>query len=196
MVKNLKGGTGTKGLARKHQKTNNNGHVRVPECDGEVFAYVSSMLGNGMCEIYLNSKDRLIGHIRNKFRGRQKRFMVNHARDNPFVSGGLRVYREYRDLGIAATTGGKVHAHIIRTTKPCPEGGSGLHYHDVDFQMVMVLKGRSRVWFEGEGEVEFEEGDCWIQPPGIKHNVLYYSEDYELLELTLPEKYETVQVQE
>ena len=73
MVKNLKGGTGTKGLARKHQKTNNNGHVRVPECDGEVFAYVSSMLGNGMCEIYLNSKDRLIGHIRNKFRGRQKR---------------------------------------------------------------------------------------------------------------------------
>jgi len=73
MVKNLKGGTGTKGLARKHQKSNGNGHVRVPECEGEVFAYVSSMLGNGMCEIYRNSKDRLIGHIRNKFRGRQKR---------------------------------------------------------------------------------------------------------------------------
>ena len=67
------------------------------------------------------------------------KFMVNRAKDNPFVSGGLRVYREYRDLGIGATTGGKVHAHIIRTTKPCPEGGSGLHYHDVDFQMVMVL---------------------------------------------------------
>ena len=99
------------------------------------------------------------------------------------------------DLGIGDATGGRVHAHIIRTTKPCPEGGSGMHYHEVDFQMVMVLKGRSRVWFEGEGEVEFEEGDCWIQPPGIKHNVLYYSEDYELLELTLPEKYETVQVE-
>lgn len=122
-------------------------------------------------------------------------FMVNRAKDNPFVSGGLRVYREYRDLGIGDATDGRVHAHIIRTTKPCPEGGSGMHYHDLDFQMVMVLKGRSRVWFEGEGEVEFEEGDCWIQPPGIKHNVLYYSEDYELLELTLPEKYETVQVE-
>ena len=73
MVRNIKGGTGTKGLARKHQKPSGNGHVRVPECDGEVFAYVSSMLGNGMCEIYLNSKNRLIGHIRNKFRGRQKR---------------------------------------------------------------------------------------------------------------------------
>ena len=123
-------------------------------------------------------------------------FHHHRAKDNPFVSGGLRVYREYRDLGIGDVTDGRVHAHIIRTTKPCPKDGSGMHYHDVDFQMVMVLKGSSRVWFEGQGEVTFEEGDCWIQPPGIKHNVLYYSEDYELLELTLPEKYETVQVDE
>ena len=33
-------------------------------------------------------------------------FMVNRAKDNPFVSGGLRVYREYRDLGIGEATGG------------------------------------------------------------------------------------------
>ncbi len=123
-------------------------------------------------------------------------FIVNRKKDNPFVSGGLRVYREYRDLGIAAATAGCVHAQIIRTTKPCPEGGSGLHYHDLEFQMVFVLKGNSRVWFEGHGEVEFNEGDCWIQPPRIKHNVMYYSEDYELLELTLPAEYETVAVKE
>ena len=123
-------------------------------------------------------------------------FIVNRAKDNPFVSGGLRVYREYRDLGIGEATDGKVHAHIIRTTKPCPEGGSGQHYHDVDFQMVMVMKGTSTVWFEGQGEVTFEEGDCWIQPPGIKHNVLYYSDDYQVLEITLPQDYETVQVEE
>lgn len=123
-------------------------------------------------------------------------FLVNRAKDNPFVSGGLRVYREYRDFGIAEATGGKVHAQIIRTTKPCPEGGSGLHYHDLDFQMVFCLKGKSKVWFEGQGEVNFEAGDCWVQPPGIKHNVLYYSEDYELMELTLPAEYETVMVEE
>ena len=123
-------------------------------------------------------------------------FIVNRAKDNPFVSGGLRVYREYRDLGIGEATDGKVHAHIIRTTKPCPEGGSGQHYHDVDFQMVMVMKGTSTVWFEGQGKVTFEEGDCWIQPPGIKHNVLYYSDDYQVLEITLPQDYETVQEEE
>ena len=124
------------------------------------------------------------------------KFTVNRAKDHPFVSGGLRVYREYRDLGIAEATQGAIHAQIIRTTKPCPEGGSGLHYHDLDFQMVFLLKGRSRVWFEGEGEVEFEQGDCWVQPPGIRHNVLYYSDDYEVLEITLPAEYPTVAVKD
>ena len=126
----------------------------------------------------------------------KSRFIVNRKKENPFVSGGLRVYREYRDLGIADATDGRIHAQIIRTTRPCPEGGSGLHYHDLEFQMVYVLKGNSRVWFEGHGEVTFEQGDCWIQPPGIKHNVMYYSEDYELLEITLPAEYETVAVKE
>ncbi len=122
-------------------------------------------------------------------------FIVNKAREHPFESGGLRTYREYRDLGVADATGGKIHAHIIRTTRPCPQGGSGLHYLDLDFQLVFCLKGRSTVWFEGHGEVNFEAGDSWIQPPGIHHNVLYYSDDYELLEITLPAEYETAQVE-
>jgi quercetin dioxygenase-like cupin family protein len=121
-------------------------------------------------------------------------FVVNKAKDHPFKGDGLRAYREYRDLGVGASTKGAVHAHIIRTTAPCPEGGSGLHYHDLDFQMVFCLKGRSRVWFDGVGEVEFEAGDSWIQPPRIRHNVLYYSDDYELLEITMPAEYETVAV--
>ena len=125
----------------------------------------------------------------------ESEFIVNRAKESPFVSGGLRAYREYRDLGIGEATGGRVHAHVIRTTKPCPEGGSGLHYHDVEFQMVMVLRGTSTVWFEGKGEVTFEAGDCWIQPPRIRHNVLHYSDDYEVLEITLPAEYETVQLE-
>ena len=124
----------------------------------------------------------------------ESKFIVNKASETPFVDGGLRVYRAYRDLGIAEATGGRVHAQIIRTTRPCPDGGSGMHYHDLEFQMVMVLKGTSTVWFEGQGEVTFNPGDCWIQPPRIQHNVLYYSDDYEVLEITLPAEYDTVQV--
>jgi initiation factor 1A len=73
MVKNLHGGTGTKSLARKHQVKHKSDHIRLPECEEEQFAYVEKMLGNGMCEVFTNDNIRLIGHIRNKFRGRQKR---------------------------------------------------------------------------------------------------------------------------
>jgi initiation factor 1A len=72
MVKNTTGGTKTKGLARKHQQRNDE-KLRLP-CDAlEEVACVTKMFGNGMCEIYTEQNERLIGHIRNKFRGRQKR---------------------------------------------------------------------------------------------------------------------------
>ena len=73
MVRNLTGGTKTKGIARKHQVKSSNGFIRLPQCEEEQFAYVSRVLGNGMCEVFIDEKQRLIAHIRNKFRGRQKR---------------------------------------------------------------------------------------------------------------------------
>ena len=92
MVRNTTGGTKTKGLARKHQQKNSNsGHVRLPEGEEERFGYVSKMLGNGMCEIYINNNNqRLIGHIRNKFRGRNKRH--NLISSQMIVLVGLRTW--------------------------------------------------------------------------------------------------------
>jgi initiation factor 1A len=91
MVRNTTGGTKTKGLARKHQQKNtNSGHVRLPEGEGERFGYVSKMLGNGMCEIYISTNQRLIGHIRNKFRGRNKRH--NLISSQMIVLVGLRTW--------------------------------------------------------------------------------------------------------
>ena len=69
-----------------------------------------------------------------------------------------------------------------------------MHYHDLEFQMVFCLKGKSKVWFEGEGEVNFEAGDVWVQPPCIHHNVLNYSGDYQVMEFTMPAEYENVQL--
>ena len=90
-------------------------------------------------------------------------------------------------------TGGLVQAHVIRMTKPFEEGEvSTPHYHDVDFQMVYVLKGWFSSEFEGEGVHTFSAGSCWIQPPKIKHTVRGYSDDCELLEIVLPADFETV----
>jgi hypothetical protein len=121
-----------------------------------------------------------------------QRFAFSHHREEDFDQG-LRPYSAYRDLGTAPATGGMVQAHVIRMTKPFTAEEVAIpHYHDVDFQMVYVLKGWFRSEFEGQGAHTFHAGSCWIQPPRIKHTVLGYSDDCELLEIVLPADFETV----
>lgn len=123
-----------------------------------------------------------------------QRFVVSHHRDEDFATG-LRAYAQYRDLGIAAATHGLAQAHVIRLIGPCnPDEVSKLHYHAVDFQMVYVLKGWVRAQFDGEGVVEMREGSCWIQPPQIRHMILDYADNSELLEIILPAEFETVEL--
>jgi quercetin dioxygenase-like cupin family protein len=106
---------------------------------------------------------------------------------------GLRPHFEYRDLGIHAATDGKVLAQVIRARQPC-DGPGDQHRHHLDFQMVYVLKGWMRTEFEGVGERTLEAGDCMYQEPGIDHRVLDYSDDLEVIEITIPADFETVTV--
>lgn len=120
------------------------------------------------------------------------KFTVSHLNEADFDQG-LRTYAKYRDLGIAPATGGMVQAHVIRMLPPYrPEEVATPHFHDVDFQMVYVLKGWYKTEFEGEGVHTFHAGSCWLQPPKIKHTVLGYSDDCELLEIVLPADFKTV----
>jgi len=123
----------------------------------------------------------------------KQRFCVSHYREEDFKDGGLRSHATYRDLGIAAATNGMVRAHVIRHVRQAAgEGAQQRHYHDVEFQMVYVLKGWLKTAFEGLGEFTMHEGSCWIQPPKIVHAVREYSDDCELLEIILPADFKTV----
>ena len=122
-------------------------------------------------------------------------FVVSHHREEDFEAG-LRRYAKYRDLGINKATNGMVRAHVIRFVPPCrPEEVSKRHFHDVDFQMVYVLKGWMKTEFEGQGAMVMQAGSSWIQPPRIKHVVLDYSDDCEVLEIILPADFETVELE-
>lgn len=117
-------------------------------------------------------------------------FVVSHAKTSAFKAQGLRSFFEYRDLGISGATNGKVGAHVIRAIPGAHSGGND-HMHTLQFQMVYVLKGWVRFWYDGEGEVLLEEGSCVHQPPGIKHREIAHSDDVEMLEITLPASFET-----
>ncbi len=121
-----------------------------------------------------------------------QKFSANLASDAEWQPG-LRSFMEYRDLGIKEATNGAFKAHVLRI-----KGGShetlratGAHVHDLDFQMIYVLKGWIRFIYEGQGEHTFHAGDCCLQPAGIVHDEIGCSDDLEVLEITSPAEYTT-----
>jgi hypothetical protein len=125
----------------------------------------------------------------------KQRIAISHYRDEDFRADGLRTYAHYRDLGIAKASNGLAAAHVIRLIGPCnPAEVSKLHFHDVDFQMVYVLKGWVKTYMEGQGETLMKQGSAWTQPPRIKHLIMDYSDDVELLEVILPAEFKTVEL--
>ena len=127
---------------------------------------------------------------------RKQTFIASHFDERDFKQQGLRRYAQYRDLGIAAATNGLAQAHVIRLIPPCdPAEVSKRHFHDVEFQMIYVLKGWIKGEYEGAGVVTMRQGSCWLQPPRIKHTVLDYSDDCELLEVIIPADFDTVELE-
>jgi len=117
-------------------------------------------------------------------------FTISHADASPFRGAGLRPFFEYRQLGIAEATGGRYGAHVIRAV-PGMESPAAWHTHDLDFQMVYVLKGWVVFEYEGEGEHMLRAGSCVLQPPGIRHREVRHSDDMELIEITAPAEFAT-----
>lgn len=74
MVKNTKGGNKSKGIARKHLSgAREQRALRFASCNLEKYGAVIRVLGNGMFYVITDEQPQLLGHIRNKFRGRSKR---------------------------------------------------------------------------------------------------------------------------
>lgn len=121
-------------------------------------------------------------------------FVASHLKDAPFKKG-LRSYAAYRDLLMEAATGGAVQAHVIRLLGKCdPKVVQIPHYHGVQFQMLYMLKGWMIGEYEGQGRIKMTAGSCWIQPPGIRHQVIDYSDGCEMIEIIAPAKFATVEL--
>jgi quercetin dioxygenase-like cupin family protein len=110
--------------------------------------------------------------------------------DTDFQDGGLRGFFQYRDLGIADATNGRVVAHLVRAVLP-PTDGTGWHKHIADFQIVIMMKGWARFMYEDKVTL-VSAGDCVHQRPGITHYLFDYSPDMEYLEIVGPAEFGTI----
>lgn len=110
-------------------------------------------------------------------------FVVRRLADQaPWVIG--RAGMMYRDL-IPTRLGGAMIASHIRV----PDGKvpDMVHFHKVGFQLIFCIKGWVDVLYEDQGGIRrLHAGDCFIQPPRIRHRVLESGEGIEVIEIGVP----------
>ena len=116
-------------------------------------------------------------------------FVVRRLADQaPWIVG--RAGMQYRDL-IPSRLGGSIIASHIRI----PDGGpvpDMVHYHSVGFQLIFCYRGWVDLVYEDQGEpFRLYAGNCVIQPPEIRHRVLYASDNIEVIEIGVPAEHIT-----
>ena len=114
--------------------------------------------------------------------------------DAGFTRDGPRSDVEYRDLGLAKATGGRVGAKHIRAVAPFGRE-TGWHWHDMTGHFVFVLRGWIEFRYAGVAEkVRVVAGGCLSQPAGVAHNVVARSDDLELIEINMPAEFGTMEL--
>ncbi len=110
-------------------------------------------------------------------------FVVRRLADQaPWVIG--RAGMAYRDL-VPSRLGGAIIASHIRV----PDGKvpDMVHFHKVGFQLIFCINGWVDVLYEDQGGLRrLNAGDCFIQPPHIRHRVMEAGGDIEVIEIGVP----------
>ncbi len=100
-----------------------------------------------------------------------KRSIVHHLGPDYFEKDGLLPFFDYRPLGLKELTDGKVGSQVIRA-KPGQHADAPRHTHTLEFQLWRAQAGRRLDRLSAAGN----------------------SEDFEVLEITMPTDFETTEV--
>jgi quercetin dioxygenase-like cupin family protein len=118
----------------------------------------------------------------------QHAFVVRRLADQaPWIIG--RAGMEYRDLVPSRLGGAVIASHIRVPDGPVPDM---VHFHKVGFQLIFCIKGSVDVVYEDQGGPRrLTAGDCFIQPPMIRHRVLNAADGIEVIEIGVPAEHIT-----
>ncbi len=119
---------------------------------------------------------------------------VDTLETTPWQDEGLLPGNAYRELAVGAATNGRIGLRHLRATEGYQQE-TGWHWHDMDVHAVFVIRGHITFRYRDvPGEHVVRAGECITQPAGVPHNVVDRSEDLELIELTLPQRFATVEL--
>jgi initiation factor 1A len=96
MVRNITGGSKSKGMARKNVSNDKQkSTLRISEDEYEMYAIVEKYHGNKMCDVLCIDGESRLCHIRGKFSGKGKR--DNTVAKNTWVLVGIREYETVKE---------------------------------------------------------------------------------------------------
>ena len=115
-------------------------------------------------------------------------FVVRRLADQaPWVIG--RAGMMYRDLVPTRLGGAMIASHIRVPDGKIPDM---VHFHKVGFQLIFCIKGWVDVLYEDQGGLRrLHAGDCFIQPPTIRHRVVESGDGIEVIEIGVPAEHVT-----
>jgi quercetin dioxygenase-like cupin family protein len=110
-------------------------------------------------------------------------FVVRRLADQaPWIIG--RAGMAYRDLVPSRLGGAMIASHIRVPDGPVPDM---VHFHKVGFQLIFCIRGWVDVLYEDQGGMRrLHAGDCFIQPPQIRHRVMHAADGIEVIEIGVP----------
>jgi len=118
----------------------------------------------------------------------QSLVITKNSADAEIITG--RAGMRYRDL-----IPGRLGGHVIASQISIPDAGpvpDNVHYHKVHFQLIYCYKGWVKVLYEDNGPpITLRAGDCFMQPPEIRHRVLESSDGLEVIEVSVPSEHIT-----
>ena len=103
----------------------------------------------------------------------------------PHYVKGRRDFFEYIDLGVTDATQGKLRMQITKASQGMSEP-TGWHYHNCEGQVVYMTSGWLELEMADGQTIHLDEGDSIFIPGGLPHNEIRTSDNFELLEISLP----------
>jgi quercetin dioxygenase-like cupin family protein len=155
------------------------GHIRLLSDDWAALAEgKSSLTAPGGTQVTLDELDPPLVLPKT-----EHAFVVRRLADQaPWVIG--RAGMMYRDLVPNRLGGAMIASHIRVPDGKVPDM---VHFHKVGFQLIFCIKGWVDVLYEDQGGIRrLHAGDCFIQPPQIRHRVLESGEGIEVIEIGVP----------
>ena len=106
-------------------------------------------------------------------------------KSDPNYIKGRREFFEYIDLGVIDGSNGAMRVQVTQADQGMSKP-TGWHYHVCEGQFVYMLKGWVELQFAQDDILRLEEGDSVYIPGGMPHNEIRTSDEFKLLELSVP----------